>query len=157
MSKKSLWLTTKSGLKIWGLLHNVEVLIQDSQKSHYFMPNLLLLFKCTNKIGRLCRLGKKCNKNSQLWDNCLVTKKQLIGDMSNIAAYFITYNGLNLLSWMLFSLSVVKKVGFICQKAKSNACWYFEVVKKSIDPTFYFRVIIQYISVKIAWLQDISF
>lgn len=121
------------------------------------MLDHLFSFKHTNKIGRFCWLDEKYNNNFQLWCNTPISKKELIGSISNIAVYFTTYDGWLVLGRRFLSLGIVKKGDFICHKAEGNTCRYFKAVKKGVDPAFYAKVIIQYVSIKIVYFWDISF
>lgn len=121
--RKCFWLTRKRGLKKWKPLHSIEILIWDCQKSYYFIPDLLFFFKYMNKISYFYQFSREYDKDSQLWNNILVSKKQLVGNINNIIVNLIIYNSSYVICKKLSSLSVVKEVGLICQKALGNACW----------------------------------
>lgn len=55
------------------------------------------------------------------------------------------------------SFYIFEQISFICQNIKSNACVNFKLIGEYIDLAFYPRVIIQYVTIKIAQLREILF
>lgn len=51
--------------------------------------------------------------------------------------------------------SVIKKVRLVCQKAKSDACWYLKAIGKHVDQALYPKVVVQRVTIKIAKFRDI--
>lgn len=72
--------------------------------------------------------GRGQNKNSELKCYTTVSKKQLIEDVYNIAAYLIAHDYLNVLDWRTTRLGVIKQVNLVRRKAKSNAGEYLETI-----------------------------
>lgn len=80
----------------------------------------------------------------------------MIYNIDNIASYGVPHDSSNVLGKGLSSMSVLKKICFIGQKAKGNACQYFEAVTEGVDLALYAQVVVEGIAVKIAELRGIS-
>lgn len=80
----------------------------------------------------------------------MVSKRNLVGNVDNIAPYTMLYNSTNILCKRLLGLKVVKKIGLIGEKAKNHACKHFKIMRESINPAFYTWIVIKRIAVKVA-------
>lgn len=138
-------------------MSKIVILLKDYQGGYHFMSHLLFFFNCVYKISCLCWLDQGWYKNLKLQDEPSISKKKLICNVNYIASYAVSYNNIYILSRRLSSLSIIKRVSFISQKAKHNICWYFETMKKFINPAFDAQIAIQQIVIKVAKLRGISF
>lgn len=86
----------------------------------------------------------------------MIGKKQLIGNIDNIASYTIPHNSTNILHRGLLSSSFIKRVCLIGEEVKSHACMYLKTMRESINPAFHARVIIECVTVKIAELKGVT-
>lgn len=87
----------------------------------------------------------------------MVGKKELIGDVDNIAPYTIPHNNTNLLYRGLLSSSIIKRVDFISKEAKGYAYRYLKIMGESINPVFHIQGIMEYVTIKGAELKGIAF
>lgn len=87
----------------------------------------------------------------------MVGKQKLIGKVDNIVSYNVPYNSANVLNERLLRKNIVKKVFFICWKAKGNACWYFEITEKDVDLALHTQVVVESVAVKVAKLKSVVF
>ena len=155
VSTKNLGLTQKGGPEGRQFPDGVIILLGHCQGGHHLVPYLLLFFERANKIGRLCRLGWRQHKDSELRGYVLVGKRKLVGDVDNIASYTILHNSMNLLRRGPLGSSVVNEVCFIGEEAKGHACRYFKTMEESINPAFYAWVIIECVAVDVAKFRGI--
>ena len=152
---KSLGLTQKGGLEGQQSLDRVVILLGRCRDSHHLVPYLLPFFKRTNKIGHLCRLGWWRHKDSGLRGYALVGKRKLVGDVDNVVSYTVPHNSTNVLRRGLSSLSIVKGVRLIGEKAKGHACRHLKTMRESINPVFHAWVVIERIAVKVAKFRGV--
>ena len=87
----------------------------------------------------------------------MVSKRKLIDDVYNIAAYSIMYNYSNVLGRRASYPGVIKQVSLVRQEAKSNIDRYFEIIGERIDSALHTGIIIQRVPVKITKLRGIPF
>lgn len=126
-----------------------------SQDGHYLVPYLLFFFKGTDEISHL---GDFCwwgNKDPQLRRNAGISEGKLVDHVNDVAAYAMAYERSHVLSWRTTSLSILERVTFICQEAKSNASWYLETMEECVNLALYARVVVGGIAVKIAKFRDV--
>lgn len=69
----------------------------------------------------------------------------------------MVHNCSYVLGYRMSSFNIFEQISFIYQKIKSNACGNFKLIGDCIDLAFYPRVIIQYVTIKIAQLREILF
>lgn len=79
----------------------------------------------------------------------------MIRDVDNIAFYALPYDGANILGPKSLSTNVIEGVFFVNYKAKSNSCWYFEIIGESVNLVLYAWVVIEGIVVKVVELRDV--
>ncbi len=65
------------------------------------------------------------------------------------------HDSANVLGGGLLSMTVVKRVCFVNQEVKGNACRHFEAMGEGVDPAFHAWVIIEGIAVEVAELRDV--
>lgn len=71
-----------------------------------------------------------------------MNKKKFISDIENVTSYKILHNTMDVLGRKLSRINIIKKVNFITQKVKRNACWYLKTMKTCINLNFYSQIII---------------
>lgn len=77
-------------------------------------------------------------------------EKKTGGDVNNVIAYLMVYNYPYVLGWKTLNLSIIERIHFVYQEAKSNACEYLKVIRKCIGPALDTKVIVQYVVIEIA-------
>lgn len=68
----------------------------------------------------------------------------------------MAHESANVLGRGLSRTSVVKRVYLVGQKANVNACQYFEIIEKNVDPVLHARVVVKSIAVKVVELRGVS-
>lgn len=129
--------------------------MESSRGAHHLVPYFLFFLEVTDKMSRPAGFCCWENKDPQLWRNAAVSKEKLVDHVNKIAAYTITHDCSQVLGWRTTSLSVLERVIFICQEAKSNASWHLETMGEFVNPTLYAPVVVEGIAVKVAKFRDV--
>lgn len=85
----------------------------------------------------------------------MVGKRQLIGNVDNVASYPVSHNSTNVPRRGSSGSSVVEKVCLIGEQAKSHARREFKTMREDINPALHARVIIERVAVEVAELRDV--
>lgn len=82
----------------------------------------------------------------------MINKKELIGDIDNVAFYSILLDIVNVLRRWSSGLNFTERVCLIYKKVKDNTCGYLKIMKESINPVHYARIVIEYVIIKVTKL-----
>ena len=112
----------------------------------------LAFFEGANEVCCFCQLGRGRDKDSELRGQASVGKRELIGDVNNVASYAVPHDSANVLRRRSLGLSIIERVRLICKETKGHACGYRRTMGEGINPALYARVVIECVAVKVAKL-----
>lgn len=72
----------------------------------------------------------------------MVSKRKLIGNVYDVAAYPMMHDFLKILGWKMLCPDVIKKISLIYDKTKKNISGHIEMIGERTDPAFYTEVIV---------------
>lgn len=73
----------------------------------------------------------------------------MIGYVNDVASYAVSYDSANVLRRGSSGSSIIERVCFIREEAKSYACRYFKTMGEDVNPALHTWVIVECVAVKV--------
>ena len=97
------------------------------------MPDFLFFFERANEVRCFRQLDRGWDEYSELRGQALVGKRQLIGNIDNVASYTVSHDSANVLRKGLSGLNVIERVSLIREKTKWHAHKHLKTMGEGIN------------------------
>ena len=87
----------------------------------------------------------------------MVGKRQLIGNIDNIASYTVLHDSADVLRRGLLGPNIIKRVSLIHEETKNYAHRHLKTMGEDINLAFHARVVIERVAIEVAELGCVLF